>query len=78
MQPSFAGDVVILAVDGFIEHVAIVAPEAVYFLLQPNTDLSHQVPIASTAPVVSMSERTWHTPRRRLDDISHHFGIERR
>jgi hypothetical protein len=68
-----------LTIHGFIEHACLVTPEAGYLLLQPNADLRHQVLVTLTPQLVSMSERTWHTPARRLDDMfPHRFGIERR
>jgi hypothetical protein len=57
--------------------MCIVTPEATYLLLQPNSDLSHQVFIALIPQLVSMCESARHTSTVRLDGmLSYRFGIE--
>jgi hypothetical protein len=47
VQPCFTGRVIMPALNGFIEHVRIVAAKPGHFLLEPASGLSHQILVTS-------------------------------
>src|SRR5208282_2945464 len=78
MQPTLAGCAVMSAVDGFAQHVRVVASEADDLLFQPRASLSHQVLIAAIPQLILMSDRAWDTSARCFDNMfAFRFSIER-
>jgi len=56
VKPGFAGDGVVLAVDGFVEDVGVVAAEAGEFLLKPDLSLGHHFLVTSVPEFIPMGE----------------------
>ena len=69
VQPRLAGRIVVLAVDGFVQHVRIVAAETIDFLLDALPRHGHQLPIALLPQFVSMRQRAGHPCAGGLDDM---------
>ena len=79
MQPRLARGIVVAAVDGFVEHVRVVAAETRHFLLDAFPCRRHQLRVAPIPELVAMRQSTLHAAARRLDDVFvEYLGVDRR
>ena len=79
MQPGFARRAVVSGVNGFIEHVRVVASETEDLLVQSCGSFGHQILITLVPQFALMKKCAGNALARGFDNIfGHGIGLERR
>lgn len=79
MQPGLAARVIVPAVNRFFQDVGIVPAETDHFLMQPITNMRHEILMTAIPELVTMCEVTLHAHAGCFDDVFvHGFGVQGR